>query len=182
MCGCEPHRQPPLAIIVSDTGPTGGIARIRNVSIWNETEWANITLRQVRWNIFKNGYLTISSSWLSYTSQIDFAGVQHTPSVSDGAKLNFQDATSDVIAFLQSKYFTVLSNDKLEIGLEIINGNSEKSLMSNLILLPRNIDESCCDGVDNYTFVVNNIDNCALVTVGGLDYCLTFPTSTIIAM
>ena len=172
MCSCEAQRQPPQAIIIADTGPNGGIARIRNISQWNETGWANVAMRQVRWYIFKNGYLVISSTFMSFFAKIDFAGAKHTPSVSDGAKLNFEDAIADVIAFLGSKIIPVAQSDRIEIGLEIINGNNEKSDMSNLILLPRDVNSVCCDGLDNYRFVINDVDNCALVTVGGLDYCL----------
>ena len=172
MCGCEPQRQSPQAIIVADTGFMGGIARIRNVSVWNETEWANTASRQVKWHIFINGYYAISSTYQPFTAKINFAGSLHTPSVSDGSQLNFLDATTDVIGFLESKYISVLPNDRIEIGLEIVNGNNEKSEMSNLIILPRGVNETCCEGLDNYTFVVDEVDNCALVTVGGMDYCL----------
>ena len=177
VCGCEPKRQRPIAILEADSGVTGGIARIRNVSNWNETEWANTRLRQVRWFIFKNGYLVTSTPFTPYLAKIDFAGAVHTPSVSNGEKLNFEDALTDVITYLESKYLTTVApNDRLEIGLVVVNGNGEKSEMSNLIILPRGIMEACCDGLDNYTFVVNNTDHCALVTVGGLDYCLIKPT------
>ena len=174
-CGCVPRRHSPQAIIVADTGNMGGISRIRNVSIWNETPWANLANRQVKWHLFKNGYEVIASSWLPFVAKIDFAGVRHTPSVSDGEKLNFEDATADVIRFLESKYIGVLPNDRLEIGLEIVNGNNEKSDLSNLIILPRGVNDTCCDGLDNYLFVIGNVDHCALVTVGGFDYCLTTP-------
>jgi hypothetical protein len=173
-CSCEAQRQLPQAIIVADTGPNGGISRIRNVSAWNETAWANSQLRQVRWHIFKNGYLAMSSSFMPFSGKIDFAGSKHTPSVSDGAKLNFEDAIADVIGFLASKYIVTLPNDRLEMALEIVNGNNEKSSLSNLILLPRDVNDACCVGLNNYTFVVGNAEHCAIVVSGSLDYCLTF--------
>lgn len=173
-CSCEPKRQLPIAIIRADSGPTGGISRIRNISEWNETPWANILNRQVRWTIFKNGYNVSSSPWLPYYSIIDFAGVRHTPSVSNGIALNFEDATNDVIAFLRSKYISVFDSDRLEIGLEIVNGNNERSEMSNLILLPRNVGDVCCEDINNYTLTIGGIEHCGLVTASNFDYCMEY--------
>lgn len=160
-CSCVNLNLVPVAILEADYSLTdGAVIRVRSdKSEWNEMVSANPNLRQIRWYILSNGYQVAMTPFLDLRQGIDFANaIKVPPSVSTGATLEFNNAESDVRAYLISKGVMVSQSANLEIQCEIINGSLIRSELSNRILLNSGTD--CCEDEAIYDVWVNGATFC----------------------
>jgi hypothetical protein len=160
-CGCTNLLPTPLAKL--SAGYTNGtITSITNISEWHESPNALQRQRKVKYFLIKNGYIVAESAFQYASERFDFAGAKHTPSVSTGYQLNFNDAYNNVKSFLLLKGILVGSQETLEIAMQVINGDDKMSRISNRIVLGAQINQTdCCEDEYGYNLTIGGIAHCA---------------------